>query len=41
MTSNIDGHWDRTPGVGPKLVLEKHGVQALVATVIADDLKMF
>ena len=26
VTSNIDGHWDRTEGVGPQKVYECHGV---------------
>mmetsp|Transcript_87582 Transcript_87582/g.192353 ORF Transcript_87582/g.192353 Transcript_87582/m.192353 type:complete len:338 (+) Transcript_87582:59-1072(+) len=25
VTSNIDGHWERTPGIGPELIYECHG----------------
>lgn len=25
LTSNIDGHWSRTPGIGPELTCEVHG----------------
>jgi hypothetical protein len=33
VTSNIDGHWQRTPGVGPNKLYEVHGTLTRMQTV--------
>lgn len=36
LTSNIDGHWERTPGVGPEKIYECHGALTHVQLVQDD-----